>query len=91
MPNFTKKDKFADLDPLFKEKVVSSSAEAIDTILAQVAKDQEASEQAKEDDEDFQQKKEEFKVAGEQYREAKKANRLKTQYCIRVLKDQGKE
>jgi hypothetical protein len=85
-----KKDKFDALDPEFKDKVAALSAEEINNTLAQVAKDQEALEQAKEDDEDFQAKKEAAKEAGEVYREGRKVNRLKIQFCVRVLRDMGK-
>jgi len=84
------KDKFANLDSDFKDKVAASTSEEIDGILAQIAKDTEALEQAKEADADLAAKHEQYKEAGQVYRDGKKENRLKTRFCMRVLSDTGK-
>jgi hypothetical protein len=84
------KDKFANLDSDFKDKVASLDAKGIDAVLAQIAKDTEALLQAKDADADLAAKKEQFKDAGQVYRDGAKENRLKTRFCMRVLNDQGK-
>lgn len=86
---FAKKDPFADLDSDFKDAVAGSSPEEIRKRIAQIAIDEENNRNAKDDDEDLKEKKEQAKIAGEQYAEATKAHRNMIRYCKRVLEDKG--
>jgi hypothetical protein len=89
IPGKTKKDKFADVPTEFKDAVASSSVEDINKRIATIAKDTEALLKARDDDQDYQTKKEALKTAGAVYRDGKKLNRLKTLYCIQALGDKG--
>lgn len=86
---FGPKDPFAELPTDWKDAVAQDTTEGINKRIAEVAKATEELESAKVKDQDYQEKKEALKEAGAVYREGKKANRLKTLYCIRVLKDRG--
>jgi len=85
----SKKDKFAALDSDFKDAVAQSSPDEIRKRVAQIALDNEALLKAKEEDEDLHEKLEVAKDAGEVYREGTKMNRLRIQFCQRVLEDKG--
>ena len=85
-----KKGKFDDLPTEFKDAVAQSSPEDINERIATITKDTEALLKARDDDQDYQSKKEALKEAGSVYRDGKKANRLKVLYCIQVLGDKGK-
>lgn len=84
-----KKDPFADLPGEFKERVESASIEDLRKIIAEVAMDQIALEQAKALDEDLKQKQEQAKEAGAIYSDGGKLNKLKHRLCRRVLEDRG--
>lgn len=84
-----RKDKFADLDDEFKDAIAQSSPEDIKKRVAKIALDNEELLRAKEDDEDLAEKLEIAKDAGAVYREGVKANRLRIQFCKRVLEDKG--
>jgi hypothetical protein len=84
-----KKDKFADLDGVFKDEVANMSTEDIRFKISEVALNQEAMNRAMEDDQDLQEKKEQYSLASEPYREAKKRTQLSIQWCRQVLSDKG--
>lgn len=84
-----KKDKFSDLPDEFKDAVHGASREEIDHRIAEIAKSTEELLMSQERDVDYQDKKAAFKEAGAIYRDGKKANRLKIQYCLQVLGDKG--
>ena len=54
-----------------------------------MAKDAEALLKARDEDEDFQSKKEILKEAGAVYRDGAKMCRLKIRYCVQALGDKG--
>ncbi len=85
-----KKDKFEDLSADFKDSVASMSEVEIRTRISNVALNQVALLNAKENDLDLAEKQEAAKFAGEVYREGSKANKLMIEFCKRVLEDQGK-
>jgi len=84
-----KKGPFDELPTDFKDAVASACPEDINKRIAQIAKDTEALLKARDEDQDYQTKKEELKEAGAVYRDGKKANRLKILYCVQVLGDKG--
>lgn len=86
-PKGSKKDIFADLDNDFKDAVAAESPEEIRKRIAQVALNEEENRKMKEEDQDLAQAVEAAKIAGEQYREATKMNRLRIKFCSRVLDD----
>jgi hypothetical protein len=85
-----KKDAFADLPPEFKDKVEAATDEQVMEILGDVAKAEEYNRRLKEDDQDLQEKKASKEMAEEGYKEASKANRLKTRYLYDLLRARGK-
>lgn len=87
----SKKDKFQDLDQDFQDTVAGMNEAEIRNKIASVALNQVAVSTAKELDEDLAQKKEAAKVAGEGYAEATKMNKLRIEFCRRVLSDKGKD
>lgn len=87
----SKKDPFEDLDQDFKNAVAGMNEMEIRQKISSVALNQVALIEAKENDEDFQQKKEAASVAGEVYRDGTKANKLRIAFCKRVLGDKGKD
>jgi len=85
-----KKDAFADLPDEFKTKVEGATDEQIMEILGDVAKAEEYNRRLKDDDQDLQEKKAQKEMAEEGYKEATKANRLKTRYLYDILRARGK-
>jgi hypothetical protein len=85
-----KKGPFDDLSSDFKDAVAQSTPEDINNRIAQITKDTEELLAARDEDEDFQSKKALYSEAGAVYRDGKKANRLKTLYCIETLHSKGK-
>ena len=84
-----KKGPYDDLPTEFKDAVAQSSPEDINARIATITKETEALLKARDDDQDYQSKKEALKEAGAVYREGKKANRLKVLYAMQVLADKG--
>jgi hypothetical protein len=84
-----KTDKFQDLDNEFKDAVAAMATEDINKKISDVAKNQEAVDEAKKADPQLAEAKEAVKVAGAGYKEATKMNRLRIQYAMRVLGDRG--
>jgi predicted carbohydrate-binding protein with CBM5 and CBM33 domain len=85
-----KKDKFADLSQEYKDAVAGMAEAEVRTRIVEAAMAEEENKTAKEDDQDLKEKQEQAKFAGEQYKLASKVNRLKIQFCRRVLQDSGK-
>lgn len=85
-----KKDPYSDLPPEFKDKVEGATDEQILEMLGDVAKAEEYNRRLKADDEDLSEKKAQHDMAGEQYKEASKANQLKTRYLYDLLRARGK-
>ena len=87
---FKKKDPYADLPAEFKDKVEGVTDDQIVELLGEVAKNEELNRRMKEDDEDLAEKKAAHDFAGEQYKDATKANKTKTRYLYDVLRARGK-
>lgn len=85
----TKRDKFSALPEEYKDAVAAMNVAEIRDRIAQVALDQLDLMNAKEEDQDLQEKQEAFKVASEGYREGMKQNKLKIEFAKRVLEDKG--
>lgn len=75
--------------PEFAAAVDGSSIETLEKRLSDIAKAQEANEQAKEDDEALEQAKAEAKELGAVYSDARKELRKQTKYIIKAIKDKG--
>ena len=76
--------------PEFAAEVASATDEQLDARLAQLAKDTEAVNEAKEADEELKEAQESVKAMSAPYREAKKHISLKSRYIVGLLKDRGK-
>ncbi len=76
---------FVDLPSEWKVKADSSSIVELNAVLAEIAKSEEQMQLEKESDPDLASAKEEYEEAMAGYREAKRLNRLKTKYTLRVL------
>ena len=85
-----KKDPYEILPDDFKDKVEGATDEQIMEILGDVAKAEEYNRRLKDDDQDLQEKKASKEMAEEGYKEASKANRLKTRYLYDILRSRGK-
>lgn len=85
-----KKDPYENLSDEFKNKVSAANDEQLIDILGEVAKNEELNRRMKEDDQDLQEKKASYDMAGEQYKEASKSNRIKTRYIYDLLRARGK-
>jgi hypothetical protein len=85
-----KKDKYDDLTDEFKSKVEGSSDDQLIEILGEVAKAEELNRRCKEDDTDLAAKKEQYDEANVGYKDATKANRLKTRFVYDLLRARGK-
>jgi hypothetical protein len=90
MKKGSKKDKFAELDEEFKNSVSSMSPDAINLKIAEVAKNENENQRLKKEDEDLEAQKVLYKEAGQSYKDATKANKLRIAFMIRVLGDKGK-
>lgn len=75
--------------PEFAAEVAGLSVDQLNARLANLAKDAETNEQAKEDDEDLEKAQVEAKELGAPYRDFKKANRLRSRYVIGLIKEKG--
>jgi hypothetical protein len=74
--------------PEFAEECQGLQVSALDSRLAQIAKDLEQVEDAKEADEELARLHAEATQAGAPYRESKKVLKLKTKYLISLIKEQ---
>lgn len=77
--------------PDFVNEVAGLPVDSLNGRLSQLAKDYEAVEQAKENDGDLSDAREEAKLLGAPYREAKKAIRMKSSYIVALIKEKGGE
>jgi predicted carbohydrate-binding protein with CBM5 and CBM33 domain len=84
-----KTDKFEDLDNEFKDAVAGMDVVALNNKIAEVAKNEENNQNLKKDDQQLAEAKEAAKMANEPYKDASKANKLRIQFCMRVLGDRG--
>jgi hypothetical protein len=92
MPKIKKiKDPFQDLPEEWKDACAGEDVGAINARIAEVAKAEALNRQAKDEDVDLARAKEEAKIAGQQYSDATKMNRLKVKYAMQVLGDRGVE
>lgn len=85
-----KKNPFEDLSDDWRDKVATMDSELIRLEMAQVTMNEQDNQSAMEDDDDLQNAKEQAKIAGEGYKEATKANKLKLKFLRQVLEDKGK-
>jgi hypothetical protein len=82
-------DPFKDLPPEFKDAIAASSPEEIRKRICEVALNEEENQRLKAEDQDLAEKKEAAKLAGEQYSDGTKSNRLKIKFMRRCLEDKG--
>jgi hypothetical protein len=75
--------------PDFAAEVANLSGDQLNNRLAKLAKDSEANEQAKEEDEDLLKAKEKVQLYSEPYKEFKKVLRLKMKYVIALAEERG--
>jgi hypothetical protein len=75
--------------PEFVSEVASLSVEQLDARLAQLAKDADAVEQAKEADEALEQARERAAELNAPYVDSRKALRLKSRYIVELLKEKS--
>jgi hypothetical protein len=84
-----KKVEFADLDQEFKDTVAAMKDEEIKNKMAAVSIAEHENQTNKKLDQDLEEKKMAFALAGELYREATKANKLRISYCYSILEARG--
>ncbi len=84
------KDPWAGLDDDFKDTAANLSETEVRARIATVTLNQEALMDAKEKDTDLASKKEAYTVAGAGYKEATKANKLRTKFLRHMLEVKGK-
>lgn len=75
--------------PEFAGEVAGLNVDQLNQRLAQLAKDAEANEQAKEDDEELEEAQKHASELGAPYRDAKKAIRLRSRYIIKMIGEKG--
>jgi hypothetical protein len=75
--------------PEFAGEVAGLGVDMLNARLAQLAKDSQANEQAKEDDEDLESARANASELGAPYRDAKKAINLRSKYIIKLIEDKG--
>lgn len=85
-----KKDPYENLPDEFKNKVEGATDAQLVEILGEVAKNEELNRRTKDDDQDLQEKKAAYDFANEGYKEATKANKIKTRYLYDILRARGK-
>jgi len=85
----TLQEKIQEEMPEFAGEVSGLSVDQLNARLANLAKDGEKNEEAKEDDEDLENAQAEAKELGAPYRDAKKAIRLRSRYIIFLIKEKG--
>jgi hypothetical protein len=86
------KDPFSELDDEFKGAIQGAKTDdEIRRRMAKIAAAQEDNLLAQKRDGHLKECRDAAKEAGAQYREATKFNRLRTQFCVKVLRDRGKE
>ncbi|NBP13503.1 hypothetical protein EBU95_03775 [bacterium] len=83
-------DKVKDLDPSFAEEVSTMTDLDLKEKVVTLTKYSMEIEEARQDDQDLASLKEQLKVANQTYSEPLKANKLKRQLILDVLKSRGK-
>lgn len=83
-------DKVKDLDPSFAEEVSTMTDLDLKERVVTLTKYSMEIEEARQDDQDLASLKEQLKVANQTYSEPLKANKLKRQLILDVLKSRGK-
>lgn len=83
------KDPYSDLQDDFKDAVAQSSREEIEKRISDVALYDVELRKQKKEDQDLKEKAEAYKEASAIYREGFKSNKLKIEFCKRVLDDKG--
>lgn len=78
-----------DLPEDWRDNVAAMSVERLNAALAEVAENEDLNQKAKEDDQDLASAKETYQTAAAGYKEATQANKLRTKYILRVLRDKG--
>lgn len=81
---------FSKLPPEFVTEVEAMSEVDLRAKASVIALNEVENQQAKKNDEDLKEKKEQAKLAGEAYLEATKANKLKLAFIHQMLADKGK-
>lgn len=82
-------EKMKEEQPEFAGEVAGLSVADLNARLAEQAKASEWNQQAKEDDEDLEDKKAAASEAAAPYRDAAKAIRLRSRYLIKLIKEKG--
>lgn len=85
-----KKSPFADLDSEYKSTIENMTEEEIKKRISEVALNEHENVQAKKLDQDLNEKKAAAKMAGQQYADATKMNRLRIAYAHFILEARGK-
>lgn len=88
-PKVNFKEKVQKDCPEFVAEVESASVEQLDARLAQLAKDIEAVNDAKEADEELEMAREKASQLAAPYSESRKALQTKSRYIVELLKDKG--
>lgn len=86
---YAKKDQFDDIEEEFKDAVAGMTTDEIRSQIVKVSLNQMELMEAKKQDQDLADKREAFNEASAIYREGSKQNRLKLEFCKRVLGDKG--
>lgn len=91
----SKKDPFLKLDEGYRDTVQKliqqMKYDEVDQLVAKVAKDNQALQDAKKQDQDLKSKSEAYREAGAVYRESASASKLKIRYARAMLEASGKE
>jgi hypothetical protein len=82
-------EKMQEEQPEFAGEVAGLSVDQLNARLAEQAKAAEWNQQAKEEDEDLEEKKAVASEAAAPYRDAAKAIRLRSRYLIKLIKEKG--
>lgn len=85
-----KKMPFEDLDQDYKDNVAAMTDEEVRQELSKIGINEHENKENKKLDQDLESKKVVYNEAGEIYREASKANKLRTAYCYDMLAARGK-
>lgn len=85
------KDKLNDLDPHFVAEVDSYTSDRVKQKIVDLSKYRETVETSQKEDPDLQSARDQVKVLNETYTIPLKANKLKMQYLLQKLSEQGGE
>jgi DNA repair exonuclease SbcCD ATPase subunit len=82
-------DKLHDKYPGFLDEVLGLSIDELEKKIFAYAKELESSEQHLKENEDVKRLQEQLKEAKASYNEVKKAIKLKTKYCFKLIREKG--